>query len=209
MHSIGEHSTSGEYKSGAAGGSSNAIPSSRRHHYNRPRDLSHRHGGSAPGSARTGRRDNASLQRYVLGTRSRITDTEESENDESRRTTPSTSPRHSLATPSSYGGDDVSQNHTSLAAANNEASDAKSIDSGGEHSEHSTIHAQYTVLCSVVQSDDHSVHQRQLRETAQSAPPSSLSSYAVSPVRHSSGTPQPPQFVQVPSSQGGKPTVRR
>ncbi|KAH7731135.1 RBF-1 protein [Aphelenchoides avenae] len=179
-------SAESEYKSGAAGGSSSAIPSSRRHHYNRPRDLSHRHGGSAPGSARTGRRDNASLQRYVLGTRSRITDTEESENDESRRTTPSTSPRHSLATPSSYGGDDVSQNHTSLAAANNEASDAKSIDSG------------------VVQSDDHSVHQRQLRETAQSAPPSSLSSYAVSPVRHTSGAAQPPLFVQV---QGGKPTA--
>lgn len=41
---------------------------------------------------------------------------------ESRRTTPSTSPRHS---PSSYG-DDLSQNQSSILA-----SDAKSIDSGG------------------------------------------------------------------------------
>jgi hypothetical protein len=55
---------------------------------------------------------------------------EESENDESRRTTPSTSPRHSLATPSSYGGDDLSQNHITLTT--NE-SDVKSIDSGGEY----------------------------------------------------------------------------
>lgn len=54
---------------------------------------------------------------------------EESEND-SRRTTPSTSPRHSLATPSSsYGGDELSQNHFTLTT--HETSDAKSIDSGG------------------------------------------------------------------------------
>lgn len=55
---------------------------------------------------------------------------EESENDESRRTTPSTSPRHSLATPSSVG-DDLSQNHITLTT--HETSDAKSIDSGGEY----------------------------------------------------------------------------
>ena len=90
----------------------------------------------------------ARLNRYALSNRGRITDTglqhefclfwsrhtmadisDESENDESRRTTPSTSPRASLATPSSYGGDDFGQNHATLVA--NEAAETRSVDSGG------------------------------------------------------------------------------
>ncbi|VDK47352.1 unnamed protein product [Anisakis simplex] len=70
----------------------------------------------------------SSLQRYVIGGRSHITDTEES--GDSRHTSPSTSPRHS---PSSYG-DDLSQNPSSIIA-----SDAKSIDSGVVPSDHSAF----------------------------------------------------------------------
>ncbi|KAI6241496.1 Rabphilin-1 [Aphelenchoides fujianensis] len=124
-----------EFKTSVSGPSTShtaPIPPSRRHHYNRPRELQHGNGGpsnssAAPPTSTAHLRSN--MQRFTLSNRSRITDTDESENDESRRTTPSTSPRHSLATPSSYGGDDVSQNHVTLAA--NEASDSKSIDSGG------------------------------------------------------------------------------
>uniref|UniRef100_A0A9J2Q8X3 C2 domain-containing protein n=1 Tax=Ascaris lumbricoides TaxID=6252 RepID=A0A9J2Q8X3_ASCLU len=70
----------------------------------------------------------SSLQRYAVGARGRITDTEES--GDSRHTTPSTSPRHS---PSSFG-DDLSLNPSSLIA-----SDAKSIDSGVAPSDHSAL----------------------------------------------------------------------
>ncbi|VDM39540.1 unnamed protein product [Toxocara canis] len=70
----------------------------------------------------------ASLPGYAAGARGRITDTEES--GDSRRTTPSTSPRHS---PSSFG-DDLSQNPSSIIA-----SDAKSIDSGVVPSDHSAF----------------------------------------------------------------------
>ncbi|KAI6187974.1 Rabphilin-1 [Aphelenchoides besseyi] len=114
------------------------IPSSRHHHYNRPRELKHGNGGptsSTNSNSASASHLRSNMQRFTLSNRSRITDTDESENDESRRTTPSTSPRHSLATPSSYGGDDLSQNHTTLAT--NEASDSKSIDSGVVQSDHS------------------------------------------------------------------------
>uniref|UniRef100_A0AC34QU02 Rabphilin n=1 Tax=Panagrolaimus sp. JU765 TaxID=591449 RepID=A0AC34QU02_9BILA len=113
---------------------SNTINTKRRHNFHRSKDLTNRH--ETPSSQTN------NLQRFAIG--NHVTDTDESENDESRRTTPSTSPRHSLATPSSYGGDDLSQNHVSLAA--NEASDAKSIDS-------------------VVQSD-HSAQQAQLHQSS-------------------------------------------
>uniref|UniRef100_A0AC34QUC8 Rabphilin n=1 Tax=Panagrolaimus sp. JU765 TaxID=591449 RepID=A0AC34QUC8_9BILA len=109
---------------------SNTINTKRRHNFHRSKDLTNRH--ETPSSQTN------NLQRFAIG--NHVTDTDESENDESRRTTPSTSPRHSLATPSSYGGDDLSQNHVSLAA--NEASDAKSIDSGVVQSDHSAQQAQ-------------------------------------------------------------------
>uniref|UniRef100_A0A914EJY3 Rabphilin n=1 Tax=Acrobeloides nanus TaxID=290746 RepID=A0A914EJY3_9BILA len=127
-----------EFKQGV---NSTAIPPSRRHHY-RPRAVSHKETPiSKHSSASPAVRSETSLQRYVLGSRNRITDTDESDNDDvSRRTTPSTSPRHSIATPSSYGGDDVSQNHASLAA--DIASDAKSIDSGVVQSDHSNPQTQ-------------------------------------------------------------------
>uniref|UniRef100_A0A915BJC1 Rabphilin-1 n=1 Tax=Parascaris univalens TaxID=6257 RepID=A0A915BJC1_PARUN len=82
----------------------------------------------------------SSLQRYALGARGRITDTEES--GDSRHTTPSTSPRHS---PSSFG-DDLSLNPSSLIA-----SDAKSIDSGVVPSDHSAlVNAQLSISRSSV-----------------------------------------------------------
>ncbi|CAD5220053.1 unnamed protein product [Bursaphelenchus xylophilus] len=115
------------------------LPPSRRHHY-RPREYRHNQSpsqqptttSSSCASSSTAPRN---LQRFTVSNRNPITDTEESENDESRRTTPSTSPRHSLATPSSFGGDDLSQNHVTLIT--NEASDSKSIDSGVVQSDHS------------------------------------------------------------------------
>lgn len=90
-------------------------------------------------------------------------DVDESENDESRRTTPSTSPRHSIATPSSYGGDDLSQSNQAnlTTAANEPASDTRSVDSGGvTYRFPSCIENEYYILpsFSVVQSD-HSAQQ--------------------------------------------------
>uniref|UniRef100_A0A0N4ZME4 Rabphilin n=1 Tax=Parastrongyloides trichosuri TaxID=131310 RepID=A0A0N4ZME4_PARTI len=61
---------------------------------------------------------------------------EDSDNDYCRRSTPSTSPRHSLATPSSFGGDDFSQNPTTV-VSNDYPLDNKSIDSGVVQSDHS------------------------------------------------------------------------
>ncbi|KAI6235599.1 Rabphilin-1 [Aphelenchoides besseyi] len=130
-----------EYKPNANATTTNntaPIPPSRHHHYSRPRELKHGNGGatsSTNSNSASASHLRSNMQRFTLSNRSRITDTDESENDESRRTTPSTSPRHSLATPSSYGGDDLSQNHTTLAT--NEASDSKSIDSGVVQSDHS------------------------------------------------------------------------
>uniref|UniRef100_A0A0N5C823 Rabphilin n=1 Tax=Strongyloides papillosus TaxID=174720 RepID=A0A0N5C823_STREA len=63
----------------------------------------------------------------------RTYDSDDSDNDYCRRSTPSTSPRLSLATPSSFGGDDFSQNPTTV-VSNDYPLDTKSIDSGGEPS---------------------------------------------------------------------------
>uniref|UniRef100_A0AAF5D5D0 Rabphilin n=2 Tax=Strongyloides stercoralis TaxID=6248 RepID=A0AAF5D5D0_STRER len=73
----------------------------------------------------------------------RTYDSDDSDNDYCHHSTPSTSPRLSLATPSSFGGDDFSQNPTTI-VSNDYPLDTKSIDSGGEPS--------------IVQSD-HSNHQ--------------------------------------------------
>jgi hypothetical protein len=108
----------------------------RHHHFHRPKELNNRF----PESVNSLNSRHSTHQHSALSSRNQITDTD-SDNDESRRSTPSTSPRHSLATPSSYGGDDLSQNHVSL-AANNEASDVKSIDSGVVQSDHSAQQAQ-------------------------------------------------------------------
>lgn len=110
-------------------GSGSGAPQQQRrphHSHSRPKDFSQRHQHSTTSTRREPRESKGNLQRIVLSSRSRATDTEESDNDESRRTTPSTSPRHSIATPSSYGGDDT-QN-----PAASDAIDSKSIDSGGE-----------------------------------------------------------------------------
>uniref|UniRef100_A0A1I8AG77 RabBD domain-containing protein n=1 Tax=Steinernema glaseri TaxID=37863 RepID=A0A1I8AG77_9BILA len=132
----------------------------RRHHGNagyfpRPRDLlpqrqnSQGSNGSSSRNIPSVNRQKVNLQRFALASRSRITDTDDSENESHRSTpslsprhsvaTPSTSPRHSVATPSSYGGDDFTQNHSSTAVA--DASDAKSIDSGVVQSDHSAQQA--------------------------------------------------------------------
>ncbi|KAE9554499.1 hypothetical protein FO519_002310 [Halicephalobus sp. NKZ332] len=122
-----------EFKKQNAPSLSASGSSRRHHHFHRPKDLNRFEG---PGSsASSSRHTVANAQKFAVGNRNQVTDTDDSENDESRRTTPSTSPRHSLATPSSYGGDDLSQNQASLAA--NEASDARSIDSGVVQSDHS------------------------------------------------------------------------
>ncbi|KAK0419967.1 hypothetical protein QR680_014432 [Steinernema hermaphroditum] len=132
----------------------------RRHHgnagyFSRPKDLlpqrqnSQGSNGSVSRNIPPMNRQKVNLQRFALASRSRITDTDDSENESHRSTpslsprhsvaTPSTSPRHSVATPSSYGGDDYTQNHSSTAVA--DASDAKSIDSGVVQSDHSAQQA--------------------------------------------------------------------
>jgi hypothetical protein len=116
--------------------STSTILARRHHHFHRPKELNNRF----PESVNSLNSRHSTHQHSALSSRNQITDTD-SDNDESRRSTPSTSPRHSLATPSSYGGDDLSQNHVSL-AANNEASDVKSIDSGVVQSDHSAQQAQ-------------------------------------------------------------------
>uniref|UniRef100_A0A914GYD0 Rabphilin n=1 Tax=Globodera rostochiensis TaxID=31243 RepID=A0A914GYD0_GLORO len=96
------------------------------------------------------------LQRVALGRAGRMSDTD-SENERggycddavSRRSSPSTSPRHSLATPSSFGGDDIGQNAQNGAigatrgsdgtgaCGEQTLSDSRSVDSGVVQSDHS------------------------------------------------------------------------
>uniref|UniRef100_A0A1I8B0H1 Rabphilin-1 n=2 Tax=Meloidogyne hapla TaxID=6305 RepID=A0A1I8B0H1_MELHA len=103
--------------------------------------------------------NNKNMQRVVLrrGGRNRVLDSDSEDQEAlSRRSSPSISPRHSLATPSSYGGDDpplmltttggvtTTQNYinssTSLPQHNNDEktmSDSRSVDSGVVQSDHS------------------------------------------------------------------------
>ncbi|KAL3103150.1 hypothetical protein niasHS_002336 [Heterodera schachtii] len=97
------------------------------------------------------------MQRVALGRAGRMSDTD-SENEHggccddavSRRSSPSTSPRHSLATPSSYGGDDMGQSNQSSAVGATRVgaggeqtlSDSRSVDSGVVQSDHSVAQPQ-------------------------------------------------------------------